>query len=99
MKQLFAPTFLLFAACFNGKNESMTHLVNSKKITEDSIETYSFLESKWLQQAKDEMHSSHDSLKWKPMADSSAYYFGKGHTAKEKLNGIEFSIDSLSKMK
>jgi hypothetical protein len=99
MKQLISPILLfLLASCSNGNNEMMTRLINDKKNMEDSIQTYSFLESKWLQQSKEEIHST-DTLKWKASADSSGYYFGKGLSVKRKLQAIEFSMDSLSKMK
>ena len=96
---VIALSLSLIVGCSNGRNELMTQLINQKKIMEDSISTYSYLENKWLQQSKEEIHSTADTVKWKASADSSGYYFGKGLGAKRKLQGIDFSMDSLSKMK
>lgn len=89
---------LIFASCSN-RNDINTKLVNEKKATEDSIKEASNIESYYMQRAKEEIRSSHDSLKYLPLVDSSTYYFGRGHALKEKLKAIEFSIDSISKMK
>lgn len=96
MKYLFI--FLLFAACKND-NSFATQLMNDKKNTEDSIKLFGNYETYYLQKAKDEMHATHDSLKWQPLADSSTYFFGRGMAMKEKLKAIDFSLDSLSHMK
>jgi hypothetical protein len=85
-------------SCSNNNNLT-TQLLNEKKVVEDSIKDFSNYESYYTQKAKEEMHTSHDSLKWKPILDSSTYYFSQGHALKEKLKTIEFSLDSLSKMK
>lgn len=93
----FTLTIFLFA-CSNNNNLT-TQLLNEKKTIEDSIKDAGNYESYYTQKAKEEMHASHDSLKWQPLADSSTYYFGKGRALKEKLKSIEYSLDSLSKMK
>lgn len=85
-------------ACSNNNNLT-SRLLNDKKATEDSIKEAANYESYYMQKAKEEMRATHDSLKWQPLADSSTYYFEKGHAFKEKLKAIEFSMDSLSKMK
>jgi hypothetical protein len=89
---------LLLFGCSN-RNDLTTQLLNDKKATEDSIKDASNYNSYYLQKAKEEIHGSNDTLKWKPLIDSSTFYFFKGHTLKEKLKTIEFSLDSLSKMK
>ena len=94
---IYMVVALLFS-CSNNNNFT-TQLLNEKKATEDSIKDASNYESYYLQKGKDEMHASHDSLKWQPLIDSSSYFFGKGHEYKERLKAIEFSLDSLSKMK
>lgn len=73
----------------------MTNLVNEKKSAEDSISLCENNESYFLDQAK----KSHDSMVYKPLIDSSGNYFGIEHRLKERLTQIDFSIDSLSKMK
>lgn len=98
MKYLSITSLLLIIACSNN-NSLTTQLLNEKKATEDSIKDASNYESYYMQKAKEEMHASHDSTKWQPLADSSTYYFGKSKSLKEKLKGIEFSLDSLSKNK
>lgn len=90
--------FLLLFGCTN-RNDIATQLLNEKKATEDSIKESANYESYYMQLAKDEMRASHDSLKWQPLIDSSTYFFGRSHTLKERLKAIDFSLDSLSRMK
>lgn len=89
---------LLFISCSN-RNKVITDLMNQKKATEDSISLFSNYESYYLAEAKKSMHSSEDSTRWNPLADSSTYYYGRGLDLKKQLKSIEFSLDSLSKMK
>jgi hypothetical protein len=73
----------------------MTNLMNEKKVVEDSILIAHGYESDFEQKAK----GSHDSLIWKPMLDSQMKYYGAGTRLKSRLEELNFSIDSLSKMK
>lgn len=98
MKYLPLAIIIILSACTD-RNDLTTQLLNEKKAIQDSIKDASNYESYYLQKGKDEMHASHDSLKWQPLIDSSTYYFSKGRAYKEKLKGLEFSLDSLSKMK
>lgn len=98
MKYLIVIFSVTLFACSNNNNIT-TQLLNDKKSFEDSIKDAANYELYYIQKAKEEMHASHDSLKWQPLVDSSTYYFGKGRSYKEKLKALEFSLDSLSKMK
>lgn len=92
---------LLAALLFGGsnRNDVTTRLLNSKKAIEDSIQETKRLENYYITRAKEEIHSGEDSLKWSASADSSGIYFRKGMDLKQRLKAIEFSIDSISRMK
>lgn len=99
MKYLLSMGLFVFLFACSNKNDITTQLLNEKKATEDSAKDAASYESFYLQKAKEEMRSSGDSLKYKPLIDSSTYYFGRSHALKEKLKALEFSIDSIAKMK
>lgn len=90
---------ILFIIGCNDKNKTMTNFIIKKKILEDSVNVASFLEYKFLDSSKSIMHNTHDTLQYYPLADSSVKYSLLGHKIKERLIAIQFSIDSLSKMK
>jgi len=90
---------VMFIGCSENRNDMMTKLVNEKKITEDSINTYENYEAYYMQQAKDSRMNNSDTTKWKIYVDSSTFFYGRGHALKEKLKEVDFSIDSLSKRK
>jgi hypothetical protein len=90
-------SFILIG-CSN-RNIFTTQLLNDKKIIEDSIKEVGNYESYYIQQAKEARRTSPDSLKWQSLTDSSTYFFTKGRALKERLKAIDFSLDSLSRMK
>lgn len=98
MKYLPILLAALLFGCSN-RNNLTTQLLNEKKAIEDSVKDAGNYELYFMQKAKEEMHASNDSLKWQHLVDSSTFYFGKGRAYKEKLKAIEFSLDSLSRMK
>lgn len=91
MKKILLITFLAtsIVACSN-KNELATQLLNDKKTTEDSINLAHNYESYYMQQAKQSMHGSGDSIKWKTLADSSTFFYLRGRSLGERLKGINF---------
>jgi hypothetical protein len=86
---------ILFFGCSDNRNNLMTSLVNQKKVVEDSIQIAHGYEMTYEEKAKE----SHDSTIWKPMVDTQMIYFAAGIRLKKRLEEIEFSVDSLSKMK
>lgn len=72
-------------------NGLMTNLLNKQKELKDQISVAKNKEVMFLDSAK----STHDLS----FADSSTAYFGEAHRLQEKLDAVNFSIDSLSKMK
>lgn len=86
--------FLFLFGCTN-RNDIATQLLNDKKATEDSIKDATNNESYYMRRAKEER----DSLIWKPLIDSSTYFYDKNYALKKKLKAIEFSLDSISRMK
>lgn len=86
--------FLFLFGC-TSRNDITTQLLNDKKSIEDSIKDATNKESYYMRRAKEER----DSLIWKPLIDSSTYFYGKGYALKKKLKAIEFSLDSISRMK
>lgn len=93
----FAMAIILFSC--SSRNDLTARLLNDKKVTEDSIDLAHNYESYYKQEAKKAMTDPGDSLRWKPLADSSSYFYMKGFTLKARLKAIESSLDSLSKMK
>lgn len=89
---------IVCASCSN-RNRYMTQLMNEKKTTEDSISLVGNYASYYMQRAKEEMHKGSDSLTWSKLVDSSTYFYGCSRALQEKLKSVEFSIDSLSKLK
>ena len=77
----------------------MTKLVNEKKIAEDSITYYSNCESFYHDRVKEMMHAGADSVIIKKTLDSSLQCYGNRYILSARLKEIDFSIDSLSKMK
>lgn len=98
MKYLLVLSMAFVFSCSN-RNDVTTHLLNSKKAIEDSIKQATNLENFYSLRAKEEIHKGSDSLIWSSLADSSGYYFSKSHALKDELKSIEFSIDSISRMK
>lgn len=88
----------ILSACSNN-NGLTTQLLNRKKTLEDSLQEAKNLETYYIRRAKTEIHEGADSLKWSASADSSGYFFRRGRDLKNELKNIEFSIDSISKMK
>lgn len=86
-------------SCGESKNQLMTKLINDKKMLEDSANACRYYESEFTKKAKAAMRNNPDTNQWKRLADSSSKYFGLGHSAREQIAAIDFSIDSLSKMK
>lgn len=98
MKYPFFIIAIILFGC-STRNDLTTRLLNEKKSTEDSLKDASNYELYYMQKAKEEMRTSHDSLKWQPLLDSSTYFFSKGRVYKETLKSLQFSLDSLSQMK
>ena len=90
---------MIIVSCSDNRNQLMTKFINEKKIIEDSIKFYHGSELMFEDSSKAVAHTTHDSMKYLPLADSQSKYWGLAFTAKEKLKDLDFSIDSLSKMK
>lgn len=84
----------LFYSC-SDRNAITTGLLNEKKVAEDSIEIAKNLEGLYMRKAK----STRDSLVWKPLIDSSVHFFKVGQELNKRLTQINFSLDSISRMK
>ena|SRR6478752_2097650 len=91
-------SMICIASCGDARNERMTELVNRQKTLKDSIDYYHNAESYYYGKAKEAM-SNPDSTKWKALADSSSNASILGMKRKKDLQQVEFSIDSLVKMK
>ena len=77
----------------------MTALLNQKKILEDSVKYYHGSELIFEDSSKAVAHSTHDSTKYLPLADSQTKYWNLARLANGQIKELDFSIDSLSKMK
>ena len=98
-KILFAGLFVIELSACSNKNNLAAQLLNEKRVVEDSIDLAHNYESYYKEQAKNYMHGGNDSAKWKDFADSSSFFYVKGRSLSERLRAINFSIDSLSRMK
>jgi hypothetical protein len=97
MKKLLLSFAIAFVGCGSDKNQLMTNLVNEKKALEDSIVISHANEADFEQKAKES--GDKDTTIQKSLLDSTAKYFGVNLRQKERLEAVNFSIDSLSKMK
>ncbi len=88
----------LLICCTDNKNKLMTKLINDKKVMQDSLLNYQYMENDFSAKAKNSMRDP-DTTLWHSYVDSSTAYFMAGHKAKGRIAEIDFSIDSLSKMK
>jgi len=90
---------LTLAACSSSRNEVMTGLINQKKSLEDSINTAGQNEQAYMAKSKQAISAGKDSTVWGALADTSGIYWRQGRELEKRLKNVEFSIDSLSKMK
>lgn len=93
MKKI-AFALLLLTAC-NSRNSLMTDLVNKKKQKEDSINVY----KNDIVYFDGLSHNEKDTVKSKQFLDSSIFSEINMDRVKEELKAVQFSIDSLEKMK
>lgn len=98
-KFIYILAFAAFVGCSSNHNELMTKLVNEKKTLDDSLISAKYYEIAFKDSARQTMRNSPDTSAWKVLADSSNYYFGIGLQVKDEIERVNFSIDSLSKMK
>lgn len=101
MKRILIIAIIMIAGCNSApdRNEVMTKLINEKKVIEDSIEITEGGTAMYEAKAKESLHATHDTAIAYPFSDTSALYFGLGIKLKERLKAVNFSIDSISKMK
>ena len=83
----------------NNKNSKMTELIKQKKVLQDSMQYYHGTELLFNDSSHRVAHSTHDSTIYLPLADSESKYWNLNRLATNRLKDIEFSIDSLEKMK
>ncbi len=77
----------------------MTGLLNKKKSLEDSVKIYNGNEMMYKDSAKRVAYATHDSLKYTPLIDSESKYWNLARLCTQQVTAVNFSIDSLSKMK
>jgi len=102
MKKLLFGLFLAYCfslcSCGDNHNSLMTSLMNEKKSLEDSAKDAMHYEHYYYNQAKEKMRDP-DTTLWKRLSDTSVMYSAKGRAFEKRLNALQFSIDSLEKMK
>ena len=96
----YSPLLLcaVLFSCSSGSNDLMTRLVNEKKSIQDSINYATANEAEYLRKARASMRDP-DTTIWQKFADTSSRYSIMAIKAEKRSKEIEFSIDSLSKMK
>lgn len=77
----------------------MSSLLVSKKTMEDSVSLAHNYEGYYQDKAKKQMNEGADTVTWHKSVDSSTFYWAEQQSLKEQLKAVNFSIDSLSKMK
>jgi hypothetical protein len=96
MKHIFALAFVTaILSCSNSKNEQMADLLNRKKLIRDSIPLYKYNVDFFMNKAVDEK----DSVLKIRYKDSCLSNESRRLLLKDKLEKVEFSIDSLQKMR
>lgn len=98
-KIILALVTLACMGCGESKNQLMTKLINKKKPLVDSVEMAGLKETEYMLKAKAAVRDGEDSTVWHSYIDTSTLYLIHKSELSDQLNGIEFSIDSLSKMK
>lgn len=99
MRKIIPFLIIILASCNSNRNEKMTNFLNQKKILEDSLLYYRGSEAMFNDSSHNVAHSTHDSTKYLPLADSQNKYWYAGLVTERKLKELSFSIDSISKMK
>lgn len=89
------PCLLILAASCNSKNQQMTNLLNRQKDLKDSI-NISFAISKDFEKS---YRTEIDSVRKQQLLDSEVLYNTLSFSYELKKRLVDYSIDSLSKMK
>ena len=95
---LFLTYYFTLCSCRENRISLMTSLMNEKKSLEDSAKDAMNYEHFYYSQAKKKMGDP-DTTLWKRLSDTSVIYSAKGREFEKRLNALQFSIDSLEKMK
>lgn len=103
MKQVLIIICFLVASCGNSRNELMTKLINEKKSVNDSLSKYENEESRKtfvydtviITRAPIDVILKNDKMK----REIAAYYAPIKKIFTDRLAAIDYSIDSLQKMK
>lgn len=92
---------VLFFSCKANNNELMSNLLNEKKALEDSISAYKTIEAGYDNKLNEPGNADTAIMATdnNPLVDSSVKYSHLGKSAAKRLAKINFSIDSLTKMK
>jgi len=96
MKYCLIVLLAFLCSCENNVPGVPGRLLSQQKIIEDSISLTDAYETYYMQRALDH---GHDSLAVKKYVDSSLFYLGQSQALKQKLRPLQYSIDSLTKLK
>lgn len=84
MKKIIIAICILLSACGESRNDKMTKLINEKKLLQENIQSLNDSTDYYLKLAS---------------YDNSIRILENLESADARLNKVNFSIDSLSKMK
>lgn len=99
MKYLKVIAIISFQFACSNRNDLTTHLLNEKKILNDSIAHAKIKQENYFVKAFTEKRNGSDSLTWSALEDTSFIYDRQVIQMQQRIKAINFSIDSLSRMK
>jgi len=97
MKYLSIPLIMVLFACNNNKRTNQ--LLNEKKALTDSVTLAKIKQENYFEKALTEKSEGVDSMVWSALVDTSFGYDRQVAIMQQRLKAIDFSLDSLSRMK
>lgn len=99
MKYLLTTLAITGLLSCSNRNEITTRLLNEKKALEDSVGRAELLEDIYKRRSMEEISAHTDTIKMYALQDTSIMYLNQRLDLTVRLKAINFSLDSLSKMK
>lgn len=99
MKYSLPILTIAFSFSCSNKNDLTAQLLNEKKVLSDSVVRAQNKQQYYFEKSFTERSKGTDSLVWSALHDTSTIYLGQVIDIQKRLKAIEFSLDSLSRMK
>lgn len=98
-KIIISLTVVTFIGCGENRNQLMTTLINERKVFKDSMNVSNNKMKNFTDSAIAISKKTHDTSLFNPLFDSASLYLDNMIPIESRLKALDFSIDSLSKMK